>query len=255
MVEVWFVFVQGEVVCQKVLLVEGIVLCSQYEVVVIEVWIVSDVIVVVKVKSESLCVVLLGNVVVFVEVQFDVCCVVVLFEKVWISLGDMVVCVLQDGVVIKVNQLQVGNYVIVGCLVFMFIGMCFWVVVNFKEDQFCYMWFGQFVVIEFDVFFDCQICGWIVSFSLGIGNSFVVFLVENVIGNWVKVVQWLLVEISIDEVFRGFVFVVGFSVDVKVDIGYKCSLFGLGKVELGVGRQVLCVVWLLLYCFGCLVFV
>lgn len=74
-----------------------------------------------------------------------------------------------------------------------------WIDVNFKEIQFKYMCIGQLVEICFD-FYGSDVCysGIVDSFGVGIGSVFFLLLVQNVIGNWIKIVQWVLVCIYID---------------------------------------------------------
>src|SRR3546814_8633694 len=57
---------------------------------------------------------------------------------------------------------------------------------------------GQPATIEIDAFPDLDLKGHLSSFSPGTGNSFAVLPAENATGNWVKVVQRLAVEITID---------------------------------------------------------
>ena len=226
-------FAQGEAARQKALLAEGIASRSQYEAAVTAARTASDAIAAARAKSESLRAALSGNVAAPAEVQPDVRRAAALLDKAKISLGDTVVRASQDGVVTKVNQLQVGNYVTAGRPVFMLTGTRFWVVANFKEDQLRYMRAGQPAVITLDAFPDRQIRGRIASFSPGTGNSFSILPAENATGNWVKVVQRLPVEIGIDQAPKGLALAVGLSADVKVDTGHKRSLFGSDESDSG----------------------
>ena len=226
-------FAQGEAARQKALLAEGIASRSQYEAAVTEARTAGDAIAAAKARSESLRAALSGNVAAPAETQPDVRRAAALLDKAKISLGDTVVRASQDGVVTKVNQLQVGNYVTAGRPVFMLTGTRFWVVANFKEDQLRYMRAGQPAVITLDAFPDHQIRGRIASFSPGTGNSFSILPAENATGNWVKVVQRVPVEISIDQAPKGLALAAGLSAQVKVDTGHKRSLFGSSDNEAG----------------------
>jgi len=146
--------------------------------------------------------------------------------KARIDLGDTVVVAPQDGVVTKVNQLQVGNWVQPGRAVFLMTGLKFWVVANFKENQLRYMRVGQPATIEVDAFPDSPLKGHVESFSPGTGNSFSILPAENATGNWVKVVQRLPVQIAIDQVPDRLPLSTGLSVSVEVDTGHRRHLLG-----------------------------
>jgi membrane fusion protein, multidrug efflux system len=132
----------------------------------------------------------------------------------------------QDGIVTRVHQLQVGNYVTAGRTVFMLSGTRFWVQANFKESQLRYMRTGQPAVVEIDAFPDHKLKARVASFSPGTGNSFAILPAENATGNWVKVVQRLPVEIALDEVPADLPLHAGLSVEVVVDTGHQRHLFG-----------------------------
>ena len=63
-------------------------------------------------------------------------------------------------------------------------------------------------------------------FSPGTGNSFALLPAENATGKWVKVVQRLPVEFSIDRLPQNVPLHAGLSVEVTVDTGYRRHLFG-----------------------------
>ncbi len=132
----------------------------------------------------------------------------------------------QDGIVTRVNQLQVGSYVVTGRPVFVLTGLKVWVQANFKENQLRYMRVGQPATVEIDAFPDHKLKGHVASFSPGTGSSFSVLPAENATGNWVKVVQRLPVEIAIDEMPAGLPLSAGLSVGVEVDTGHQRHLFG-----------------------------
>ena len=101
-----------------------------------------------------------------------------------------------------------------------------WVVSNFKENQLRYMRLGQPAEIKVDAYPDLKLKGRVESFSPGTGNSFSVLPAENATGNWVKVVQRLPVEISIDNPPADVPLHAGLSVEVTVDTGHVRHLFG-----------------------------
>jgi membrane fusion protein (multidrug efflux system) len=147
-------------------------------------------------------------------------------ERAQLNLGYTVVRAAQDGIVTKVNQLQVGSYVTAAKPVFTLAGVRIWVEANFKENQLSYMRVGQPAEFSVDAFPDLKLTGHLTSFSPGTGNSFALLPAENATGNWVKVVQRLPVELSIDNLPKDIPLHAGLSVNVTVDTGHVRHLFG-----------------------------
>ncbi|MGN6620625.1 MAG: HlyD family secretion protein, partial [Sphingomonas sp.] len=147
-------------------------------------------------------------------------------DRARLNLGYTVIRAAQDGVVANVDQLQVGDYVQASKPVFSLAGTRIWVVSNFKENQLRYMRLGQPAEIKVDAYPDLKLHGRVESFSPGTGNSFAVLPAENATGNWVKVVQRLPVEISIDNPPADVPLHAGLSVEVTVDTGHIRHLFG-----------------------------
>jgi membrane fusion protein (multidrug efflux system) len=135
----------------------------------------------------------------------------------------------QDGIVTKVNQLQVGSYVTASRPVFTLAGRRLWVEANFKEDQLTYMRVGQKATVEIDAYPDMSLHGHVASFSPGTGNSFALLPPENATGNWVKVVQRLPVQIELDDTPMDEPLHAGLSAEVTVDTGHKRHLFTRGR--------------------------
>ncbi|WP_294191306.1 HlyD family secretion protein [uncultured Sphingomonas sp.] len=147
-------------------------------------------------------------------------------ERARLNLGYTVVRAAQDGIVTKVDQLQRGSYVTASKPVFTLAGTRMWVEGNFKEDQLNHMRVGQPATFHVDAFPDLKLTGRLTSFSPGTGNSFALLPAENATGNWVKVVQRLPVEFSIDRLPPNVPLHAGLSVEVSVDTGHKRHLFG-----------------------------
>ena len=147
-------------------------------------------------------------------------------ERARLNLGYTVVRAAQDGIVTKVDQLQRGSYVTAAKPVFTLAGTRLWVEGNFKEDQLNHMRVGQRATFHVDAFPDLELTGRLTSFSPGTGNSFALLPAENATGNWVKVVQRLPVEFSIDRLPQGVPLHAGLSVEVEVDTGHRRHLFG-----------------------------
>ena len=146
-------------------------------------------------------------------------------ERAKLNLGYTEIRAPQDGIVTKVNQLQVGDYVSASKPVFTLAGIRIWVEANFKESQLDHMRPGQHATFKIDAFPDLHLTGHLASFSPGTGNSFALLPPENATGNWVKVVQRLPVEFDIDSLPRDVPLHAGLSVEVTVGTGYRRHLF------------------------------
>jgi len=103
-----------------------------------------------------------------------------------------------DGVVAKVEQLQVGQRVEASKPLFFVISGKPWIEANFKEDQLAHMRVGQPATIKVDAY-DKPLKAHVASFSPGTGASFALLPAENATGNWVKVVQRVPVRLTLDE--------------------------------------------------------
>jgi membrane fusion protein (multidrug efflux system) len=149
-----------------------------------------------------------------------------------------VIRALQDGVVAKVDQLQVGDFVTAGQPLFTLAAPRLWVEANFKEDQLAHMRPGQTATVKIDAYPDHDYRLRVASLSPGTGNSFSVLPAENATGNWVKVVQRLPVRLDFEEdVSRIRVpLAAGLSAKVTVDTAYRRELFGFGLNRRAAGR-------------------
>lgn len=150
-------------------------------------------------------------------------------DRAKLNLGYTVVRAAQDGIVTKVDQLQVGDYVASARPVFSLAGVHIWIEANFKENQLDHMRVGQPATFSIDAFPSLRLTGRLHSFSPGTGNSFALLPPENATGNWVKVVQRLPVEFEIDNPPADVPLHAGLSVDVTVDTGFRRHLFGGGE--------------------------
>ncbi len=104
-----------------------------------------------------------------------------------------------DGVVAKVEQIQVGDHVNAATPLFALMSASdIWVEANFKETDLTYMRPGQDVSFHVDAYPGHDFHGKVISTSPGTGSSFSLLPPENSSGNWVKVVQRLPVRLSID---------------------------------------------------------
>jgi membrane fusion protein (multidrug efflux system) len=95
----------------------------------------------------------------------------------------------QDGVVTKVDQLQVGDYINAGAPVFSLVSSHIWLEAEFKENQLEYMRPGQHAKVKIDAYPDVRFDAVVQAVSPGTGSSFSLLPAENATGNWVKVTQ------------------------------------------------------------------
>jgi membrane fusion protein (multidrug efflux system) len=141
-----------------------------------------------------------------------------------------VVRALQDGIVTRVEQLQVGDYVNASQPLFTLAAPRLWVEANFKENQLAFMRPGQPATVKIDAYPGRTYSLHVASFSPGTGNSFAVLPAENATGNWVKVVQRLPVRLVFDEDVSQIraPLAAGLSATVTVDTAHQRTLFGYG---------------------------
>jgi membrane fusion protein (multidrug efflux system) len=136
-------------------------------------------------------------------------------ERARLDLSYTTIVAPTDGVVAKVDQLQVGGRVEASKTQFWLISKQLWVEANFKEDQLAHMRVGQPATVKVDAY-DKPLKAHVASFSPGTGSSFALLPAENATGNWVKVVQRLPVRLALDETPPNLS--VGLSAKAKVDI-------------------------------------
>jgi membrane fusion protein (multidrug efflux system) len=139
-----------------------------------------------------------------------------------------------DGIVAKVEQLQVGDYVSAATPVFSLISSHdVWIEANFKEDELTYMRAGQSADVRIDAYPGRHFKASVASLSPGTGAQFSLLPPENATGNWVKVVQRVPVRLQLDDAeLDGVTLHAGLSVNVTVDTQHRRRLFGHGTAAL-----------------------
>jgi membrane fusion protein, multidrug efflux system len=140
--------------------------------------------------------------------------------------GYTVVRAPQNGVVTKVEQLQVGDTINASTPVFNLVTDDVWVEAAFKENQLNYMRPGQTATVSVDAYPGHRFTARIDSIAPGTDQTFSALPAENASGNWVKVVQRVPVRLHFtrrpDIPLQG-----GLSAKVKVDTAHSRSLAGL----------------------------
>lgn len=145
-------------------------------------------------------------------------------DRALLDLSYTVVRAPMDGIVAKVDQIQVGDHVNMATPLFALVSdHDVWVEANFKETDLTYMRPGQSATLSVDAFPGATFTGKVLSTSPGTGSSFSLLPPENASGNWVKVVQRLPVRLSIDNP-HNLPLAAGMSVTAEVDTEHHRSL-------------------------------
>lgn len=144
-------------------------------------------------------------------------------EQAQSDLGNTVIRAPRDGIVARVDQIQIGSYAQPAQALFWLISGQPWVDAAFKEDQLEHLRPGQPVTIHVDAYPHDRFRGHVTSMSPGTGASFSVLPSQNASGNWVKVVQRVNVRIAFDEVPRDAALAVGLSASVSVDTNRQAA--------------------------------
>jgi len=150
-----------------------------------------------------------------------------LLDRAKLDLSYTVVTAPSDGIVTRVEQLQVGSYINASASVFALMSTGdTWIEANFKEDQLTHMRVGQTARVEVDSYPGKTFEGKVASVSPGTGSQFSVLQPENATGNWVKVVQRLPVRVELEHLDPAFPLHGGLSANVSVDTRHQRHLFG-----------------------------
>ncbi len=121
-----------------------------------------------------------------------------------------------DGIVTRVDQLQVGDYITKATSAFMLVATHdVWVEANFKENQLGRMHPGETARVVIDAFPGHTYKAVVASVSPGTGSVFSLLPAENATGNWVKVVQRLPVRLKFEDEVPALA--AGLSATVTVD--------------------------------------
>ena len=128
----------------------------------------------------------------------------------------------ENGIVTKVDQLQIGDYVTAGTQLFSLMSTDrVWVEANFKETELTHMRPGQEATIEIDTYPDVVLHAEVESLSPGTGLTFSLLPAENATGNWVKVVQRLPVRLRLERLDPNAPLHAGLSATVEVDTRHR----------------------------------
>lgn len=143
-------------------------------------------------------------------------------DRAQLDLSYATVTAPDDGIVTRVDDLQVGDFVNPGAAVFSLLSSRrIWIEANFRETGLTHMRPGQAAEIDVDAYPGRTFKAHVVSMSPGTGSDFAVLPPENATGNWVKVVQRLPVRLELDELDPTRPLFSGISVTVTVDTSYR----------------------------------
>jgi membrane fusion protein, multidrug efflux system len=139
-------------------------------------------------------------------------------DRAHLNLSYTVVSAPTDGVVAKVEQLQVGDTIAASAPVFVLVSTRdVWIEANFKEVQLAQMRSGQAATVEIDRYPGRRFSAKVTSVSPSTGSQFSMLPPENATGNWVKVVQRVPVRLQLTQLDAGFLLQAGLSANVTVD--------------------------------------
>jgi membrane fusion protein, multidrug efflux system len=139
-------------------------------------------------------------------------------DRAQLNLSYTTVVAPSDGIVTKVEQLQVGDYITASTPLFALVSNHdVWIEANFKEVQLAHMQVGQTATIKIDRFPDKNFSGVVVSMSPSTGSQSSLLPPENATGNWVKVVQRVPVRLHLAGGDATHPLQAGLSADVTVD--------------------------------------
>ena len=145
-------------------------------------------------------------------------------DRARLDLSYATVAAPEDGIVTRVDDLQVGDFVNPGAAVFsMMSNRRIWIEANFRETALTHMHPGQEASVAVDVYPGHTFKAHVVSMSPGTGSDFAVLPPENATGNWVKVVQRLPVRLELDAIDPNWPLFSSISATVWVDTGYRGS--------------------------------
>src|ERR1700723_3157916 len=139
-------------------------------------------------------------------------------DRAQLNLSYTVISAPTDGVVAKVEQLQVGDTIAASAPVFALVSTGdVRIEANFKEVQLARMQAGQRATVVIDRYPGKHFAAVVTSMSPGTGSQFSLLPPENATGNWVKVVQRVPVRLQLTDLGGTFRLQAGLSADVTVD--------------------------------------
>ncbi len=129
------------------------------------------------------------------------------------------------GIVTGVSKLQPGRYLAAATAAFGLVSSrAIWVTANAKETTLTWVRPGDPVKVTIDAYPGRVWRGKVASISPASGSSFAILPAENSSGNWVKVVQRIPLDITVDPAKGAPPLRAGMSAEVAIDTGHTRSL-------------------------------
>ncbi|MES2906024.1 MAG: HlyD family secretion protein [Pseudomonadota bacterium] len=153
-----------------------------------------------------------------------------LLDKVRLDLDRTDVKAPIDGVVANVNAV-VGSYVTTALPLFSLVDDAHpWVEANFKETDLTYVRPGQPALIDVDTYPSHEWRAKVISVTPATGAEFSILPPQNASGNWVKVVQRIMVRLEFENYKGAPPLAAGMSANVDIDTRYRriSRMFGFG---------------------------
>src|SRR6202453_5020278 len=139
-------------------------------------------------------------------------------DRAELNLSYTVISAPTDGIVAKVEQLQVGDTIAASSPVFALVSTHdLWIEANFKEVQLARMRPGQSATVRIDRYPGKKFSAVVTSMSPSTGSQFSLLPPENATGNWVKVVQRVPIRLHLTHLDDALLLQAGLSADVTVD--------------------------------------
>lgn len=138
-------------------------------------------------------------------------------DKALLDLSRVTVAAPSDGVVANVTM-EPGEYTAVGLPLFSIVNdRNKWIEANFKETDLTHVRPGQHAEITVDTYPGVTWNARVVSISPATGSEFSILPAQNSSGNWVKVVQRIMVRLELDANDNDVSLAAGMSTHVEVD--------------------------------------
>jgi len=145
-------------------------------------------------------------------------------EKVELDISHLEIRAPIAGVAVNVS-VHDGEYVIAGSeLVSLVDDRNLWLEANFKETDLTYVRPGQRVEVTIDAFPGQTFAAIVQGITPATGSEFSLLPAQNSSGNWIKVVQRIQVNITLDEIDHTLPISAGMSANVDIDTGRSRTL-------------------------------
>lgn len=145
-------------------------------------------------------------------------------EKVQLDISHLDIHAPTDGIAVNVS-VHPGEYIVAGAQLFSLVDdRSLWLEANFKETDLTWVRPGQPVTVKIDAFPDQEWEAHVDGITPATGSEFSLLPAQNSSGNWIKVVQRIQVNISLDNFNHDLPLSAGMSAVVDIDTGRSRTL-------------------------------